>query len=152
MFTQSWYTGLEQFAAQETFGDAFWHQVLDIKNAANQAMEQARKDGRLGGSLEAEIHLYASQELLDVLSQLDDELRFVFITSGVVLHPASERSDNAVATEVEGLSIEVTKSAGEKCTRCWHHRADVGTHDAHPELCGRCITNVDGEGETRQYA
>ena len=152
VFTQSWYTGLEQFAAQETFGDAFWHQVLDIKNAANQAMEQARKDGRLGGSLEAEIHLYASQELLDVLSQLDDELRFVFITSGVVLHPASERSENAVATEVEGLSIEVTKSAGEKCTRCWHHRADVGTHDAHPELCGRCITNVDGEGETRQYA
>ncbi|WP_137166385.1 isoleucine--tRNA ligase [Salinimonas lutimaris] len=152
VFTQSWYTGLEQFAAQETFGDAFWHQMLDIKDAANQAMEQARKDGRLGGSLEAEVHLYASQELLDVLSQLDDELRFVFITSGVVLHPASERSDNAVATEVEGLSIAVTKSAGEKCTRCWHHREDVGTHDAHPELCGRCITNVDGEGETRQYA
>ncbi len=115
-------------------------------------MEQARKDGRLGGSLEADITLYANDTLLNDLSKLEDELRFVLITSGVSLHAESEKTDAAQATEVEGLWIEVGKSDGEKCVRCWHHRTDVGSNSEHPELCSRCVTNVEGEGEVRHYA
>ena len=125
---------------------------MTVKDAANQAMEQARKDGQLGGSLEANIKLFADDTLKSVLDKLEDELRFVLITSGVELLPLSEKTDSAKATELDGLFIEVTKSSGEKCVRCWHHRDDVGSHEAHPELCGRCVTNVDGEGENRQYA
>ncbi len=152
IFTEAWYEGLSGFATDGGFDDAYWHKVMTVKDAANQAMEQARKDGKLGGSLEANIKLFADEALFDVLSQLEDELRFVLITSGVELAPLADKPDSALATEVSGLFIEVEKSAGEKCVRCWHHREDVGSHDAHPELCGRCVTNVDGEGETRQYA
>ena len=60
--------------------------------------------------------------------------------------------DSAAATDVEGLWLSVNKASGDKCVRCWHHREDVGTHKGHEELCGRCVTNIDGEGETRQYA
>jgi isoleucyl-tRNA synthetase len=35
--------------------------------------------------------------------------------------------------------------------RCWHHREDVGADGNHPELCGRCVENVTGAGETRRF-
>ena len=74
---------------------------------------------------------------------LGDELRFFFITSAarVVIDPG-----------VETRSVRVRPTAAPKCVRCWHRREDVGTHAAHPELCGRCVTNVDGAGEERRYA
>ena len=68
------------------------------------------------------------------------------------MQPLAEKSADAVATALEGVFVQVTKSSGEKCVRCWHHREDVGTVAEHPELCGRCIENVDGAGETRAYA
>ncbi|MEO7149511.1 MAG: zinc finger domain-containing protein, partial [Rhodanobacteraceae bacterium] len=48
-------------------------------------------------------------------------------------------------------NVLAKESLAPKCVRCWHHRADVGTHAEHPELCGRCIENVDGGGETRRW-
>ncbi|MDN4705321.1 zinc finger domain-containing protein [Vibrio parahaemolyticus] len=40
----------------------------------------------------------------------------------------------------------------EKCDRCWHHTPDVGTIAGHEKICGRCVSNVDGEGEVRKFA
>ena len=152
VFTEAWYDQLEDFSVTEGFDDDYWQSVMKVKDAANQAMEQARKEGELGGSLEANIHLYANDSLLAQLQKLEDELRFVLITSGVVLKPLAEKSANAVETDIDGLFVEVVKSSGTKCVRCWHHREDVGSDETHPELCSRCITNVDGEGESRHYA
>ena len=152
VFTEAWYEGLEVFESAQGFDDAYWQSVMSVKDAANQAMEQARKDGELGGSLEAEVHLYADDALFAELQKLEDELRFVLITSAVVLKPLAEKTQSATETDVAGLFVEVAKSKGTKCVRCWHHREDVGSNAEHPELCGRCITNVDGEGESRHYA
>ena len=60
--------------------------------------------------------------------------------------------EGAKATDVDGLWLTVNKASGAKCVRCWHHREDVGSHEGHEELCGRCVTNIDGEGEERHYA
>ena len=152
VFTETWYEGFNDFTQSDTFNDALWHQVLSVKDAANQAMEQARKDGALGGSLEASIELYATESLYNVLAKLEDELRFVLITSGVTLTKVDSAPEGASATEVEGLWLSVNKASGQKCVRCWHHREDVGSHDGHEELCGRCVTNIDGDGEERHYA
>ncbi|RDV29315.1 isoleucine--tRNA ligase [Alteromonas aestuariivivens] len=152
VFTESWYDGFSAFVSDSQFDDGYWEQILAVKDAANQAMEQARKDGQLGGSLEAQINLYAEGELYDALSRLQDELRFVLITSAAVVGKAADKPASAQATEVEGLWLEVSKSEGAKCVRCWHHREDVGSQTEHPELCQRCVTNVDGSGEVRHYA
>lgn len=152
VFTETWYEGFNNFTQSETFNDELWHQVLSVKDAANQAMEQARKEGLLGGSLDASIDLYATPALFDVLAKLEDELRFVLITSGVNLTKVDAAPQDASETDVEGLWLTVNKASGEKCVRCWHHREDVGTHPGHEALCGRCVTNIDGEGEARSYA
>jgi isoleucyl-tRNA synthetase len=111
-----------------------------------------RKDGVIGSSLEADVTLYADDALVNVLQGLGDELRFVTLTSSASLAPMADKSADAVATELEGLALLAVKSAAEKCPRCWHHRSDVGSNAEHPELCGRCVENVAGEGEERRYA
>jgi isoleucyl-tRNA synthetase len=48
--------------------------------------------------------------------------------------------------------VLVTPSTATKCERCWHYRDDVGTDAEHPTLCGRCVSNLFGAGETREVA
>ncbi len=89
------------------------------------------------------------------MAALGDELRFVLITSQARIRPALERPAAAVAAESvakEGAWITVAVDPAPKCVRCWHRRADVGADPKHPEICGRCAGNLDGPGETRQYA
>jgi isoleucyl-tRNA synthetase len=85
------------------------------------------------------------------LAKLGDELRFVLITSATTLAPLSSASV-AKSTELDNLEVTITASEGAKCARCWHHREDVGTIAAHPELCHRCENNIEGDGEQRFYA
>lgn len=150
IFLTTFYEGLTAHHDGE-MGDGFWQTLVQVKTATNKAIEQARNEGKVGGSLSAEVTLFCDEGLFGELAKLGDELRFVLITSKVTLAHLDEAS-NAVDTEMAGLKVAVTASGAEKCTRCWHHRADVGTHGKHPELCGRCIENVDGEGEVRHFA
>ena len=152
VFTETWYNGFNSFTQDGALDDDFWQQIMAVKDAVNQALEQARKAQVLGGSLEADITLYADEALKTQLDLLGDELRFVLITSGATVKASAEKTDDAEKTDVSGLFVSVAKTAGEKCVRCWHHREDVGSHVGHEELCGRCVTNVDGDGEVRHYA
>jgi len=83
---------------------------------------------------------------------LGDELRFVLITSQAQVIETSEAPGSGFASSEEGVWIKVEPSAQRKCVRCWHLRADVGSNPAHPELCARCVENVDGPGEKRRFA
>jgi len=138
-------------AADVNMNADYWAKLTEVKNAVNRVLELKRGAGEIGGSLDAEVVLYCQDDLFDLLTQLGDELRFVLITSGARVAKASEAVD-ADASELEGLSVGVVKSAHEKCGRCWHKREDVGSHEEHPELCGRCVDNVAGEGEVRHFA
>jgi len=48
--------------------------------------------------------------------------------------------------------VDIKASVNARCERCWHQTEDVGMNADHPELCGRCIDNVDGNGEIRRFA
>lgn len=152
VFTETWYNGLPEKQPESNFNDEFWQQVLAVKEQVNRALEQQRKEGNLGASLEANVTLFATPELASELSKLEDELRFVLITSVANLVSTDSKPDNSIDTEIEGLWLSIAKSEDKKCVRCWHYRDDVGSNDAHPELCHRCVDNVEGEGEKRQYA
>ena len=68
------------------------------------------------------------------------------VIRAVDVRPTSER--RAAPT----LAVQVHVSQATKCGRCWHYRDDVGHDSAHPELCGRCTSNLHGAGETRRFA
>ncbi|NVK43007.1 MAG: isoleucine--tRNA ligase [Oceanospirillaceae bacterium] len=151
IFLTTWYDGLFQLAEDDAFGRAFWNRVLDVKTAVNKCLEDARNEKLVKASLASVVTLYVDDSLKADLERLGDELRFVLLTSKAGLAPLGEAS-GARETDVAGLKVAVAASDEAKCGRCWHHRADVGQNEAHPELCGRCVDNVDGDGEVRHYA
>ncbi len=151
VFLETWYDGLFGLEGQGELTEADWQRILEARGAVSQQLEGMRKAGDIGSSLDAEVTLYCDGELHASLAKLGDELRFVLITSYASLRPLADRTDGAMDSELEGLAIEAVASRHAKCVRCWHHREDVGSHPDHPELCGRCVENVDGEGETRRY-
>ncbi|WP_417681386.1 isoleucine--tRNA ligase [Pseudidiomarina aquimaris] len=151
VFTEAWYRDAAHIAVSDA-DNAFWQQLLEVRDAVNRALEQARRDDVIGGSLQAELNLYANADLAAQLERLGDELRFVLLTSATQVKAVETAPEGAVATDVKGLWVKVSKSANEKCERCWHHRPEVGSIAEHPTLCQRCVTNVDGEGEERRFA
>ncbi len=151
LFTQ-WYDGLFGLDADSVISADDWAQVFAVREAVSKQLEQVRAEGKIGAALSAELDIYYSETAgVSALSTLGDELRFVFITSAVRLHDLADKPDTAVEV-MEHVFVDVKASVHEKCVRCWHHRADVGVSADHPELCGRCVGNVSGEGETRAYA
>jgi len=152
VFLETWYEGLFALAEGEAMGRAFWDGALSVRAAASKHLENARKEGGIGGSLDAELDLYCDPATGEMLSALGDELRFVLISSHARLHPLEKAPTDALETELPGLRLTVKASGHVKCVRCWHHREDVGINEAHPELCGRCVENVAGNGESRRFA
>ena len=105
----------------------------------------------IGSNLSAKVELWANAELKTVLDQFADELRFVLITSTVIVKDFDAAQGEA--TDLDGLRVQVSAAEGEKCVRCWHVLPDVNTHSAHLGLCARCIINLpSGQGEERKYA
>ena len=147
-----WYQGLSELPQGFELDRAFWERVMAVKAAVNKEMENQRNAKAIGGNLQAEVTLYAEDSLVADLNKLGNELRFVLITSTASLAPLSSAPADAVETEVAGLKLKVLKSEHAKCGRCWHHREDVGSNPAHPEICGRCVDNIEGAGEVRHYA
>lgn len=135
----------------DSFADDYWALIADVKTAVNKVIEAKRAAGEVGGALGTEVTLFVDDKLQTELQKLGDELRFVLITSTANVQALSV-AQNAEATEVAGLQVAVKKSEYIKCERCWHHRADVGANAVHPTICLRCVTNVDGAGESRAFA
>ncbi|MFN0186402.1 MAG: isoleucine--tRNA ligase [Aquabacterium sp.] len=136
IFTETWW----RFDAPDEALLAKWARVRAIRDEVNKAIEAVRTAGGVGSSLQAEVRLGLAPADHALLATLGDDLKFVLITSAVTL------------AEADATTVEVAPSAHAKCARCWHWRADVGHDPAHPDICGRCTSNLHGAGETRRVA
>ena len=146
------YTGFAT-AQQDSEQDAFWQQLIDIRNEVSKKIADVRAQGLIGSALDANVTIYAHADIVERLNTLGDELRFVFISSGARVAPLTELANTeSASTDIDGVFIQVDSSDEQKCVRCWHRRADVGAFNAHPQLCGRCVENIQGDGETRLFA
>jgi isoleucyl-tRNA synthetase len=170
VFLNEWYefpvTAQINEAANYQAWDLLLPSLLTIREAVNKEIERYRSEGLIGANLEAEVDLYfkVNSALYTALTLLgtdinkESELRYVLITSRADIHQTNTVPAETIQVSVkhaeaeQELWIKVTPSQHAKCTRCWHRRADVGTHAEHPEICGRCVENVSGNGEVRFYA
>jgi isoleucyl-tRNA synthetase len=122
---------------------ARWTTIRDVRGEVQKRIEAVRTEGKVGSSLQAEVDLALHGVRYEACASLGDDLRFALITSRAgLVRSASE----------EGERIDVAASAHAKCGRCWHYCADVGATAEHPELCGRCVSNLYGPGEVRTHA
>ena len=127
-----------------------WQRLRALRSDVQKQLETLRTAGSIGSSLAGEVDLYANGEEAEFLGSFDDDLRFVFITSQARL--ANDAVPEAVDTALPGVKVLVRASPHPKCERCWHYRADVGADAEHPEICGRCVSNLYGPGEVRTHA
>ena len=153
------FAGFEAYAASDEtiFTQTFWTlpEVADgaalldkytalraVRADVTRELEELRGSGAIGSSLQAEVTVQAAPEKFALLASLDDDLRFLFITS---------QAKVLAVADVAEESIAVSASQAPKCERCWHYRADVGSHAGHEGLCARCASNLFGSGEQRAY-
>ncbi|HEY3432400.1 MAG TPA: isoleucine--tRNA ligase [Rhodocyclaceae bacterium] len=120
-----------------------WQHIREVRGEVSKELENLRTEGKIGSSLQAEVEIRASGARYEALASLGDDLRFVLICSKVVLVKAADSAAEAIIA---------TSSSHAKCGRCWHWRSDVGLNGEHPELCGRCVENLHGDGEVRHHA
>ena len=155
VFTSTWFENENLKALDETssFNSAYWERILAFRDEANRAIEKARNDGLVGGSLEAEVAVYADGQMAQDLKALGNELSFVLITSKVTINE-SEAPADALVAEINGVKVGfvVSKSSAQKCERCWHYEEGVGQDAEHPTLCPRCLENILRFGEKRLFA
>ena len=151
---QTWYDGLATYGDDAEQQREHWQQVKAVREAVSREIEALRKAGNVGSALAAEVQLFADEPYLAALQSLGDELRFVMITGDISVAPLADAPSDATTVELKSGSVAVVVKPTEhaKCVRCWHHQASVGQIEAHPELCGRCVENIEGEGEQRRWA
>ena len=139
LFVHTWRREIAGLDITPAFADK-WALIRAYRADVLKKLEAARAAGARGASLQAEVDVVAPPGEYEALASLGDDLRFVFITSAARLSRGTERA------------VRVVPSKHRKCPRCWHYRADVGADAAHPDLCGRCVANLFGPGESRAFA
>lgn len=127
----------------ETSLKAKWETIRAIRAQAAKEIEVLRAAGQVGSSLQAELIFNVSGDTFEALNSLEDDVRFVTITSSAKVYQVADK---------QAPSILVTPSVHQKCDRCWHYVADVGCYAEHATICGRCVSNISGKPKSRKYA
>lgn len=139
---ETWYAGVEPLPETAALSAKDFDALLALREQMTKVLEPMRASEEIGAALQAEIALRCGVSDQNWLSPLVDELRFFFISGDVSIDADSD---------AHGITITATPTTKSKCVRCWQHRADVGSVAAHPGLCGRCVSNVEGPGEDRKW-
>jgi isoleucyl-tRNA synthetase len=137
-----------------------WPVLIHLRGDVTRELEKIRTEGAIGSPLDAEVDVYCERGDFARFNVLGPELRFLLITSEARVHEVDKLPEGTVHTthgqlhgaQAPRVSFSVKATSAIKCVRCWQRRPDVGSNPAHPEICGRCVANVDGPGENRQFA
>jgi isoleucyl-tRNA synthetase len=148
VFLNTWHSfpaGAERASAID------WPAFIALKADVGRQLERLREAGEIGAPLQAEVTISASPEQAQRFGALGDELRFLLITSQAKVVQTQTPPADSVPSHAENVWLEVKPSTQPKCVRCWQLRPDVGSDARHPELCARCVVNIEGPGEERNY-
>jgi len=145
-------TGWHSFpVGAERPADIDWPALVTLKTDVARELERLRSAGAIGAPLEAEVEVFAPALQAPRFQALGSELRFLLITSQADVFERDTPPADAVRTSLDGVWIRVHPAEQAKCVRCWHLRSDVGSDTRHPQLCARCVLNVEGPGEERHF-
>jgi isoleucyl-tRNA synthetase len=132
-----------------------WGALIGLRGDVLRELEKLRDDGKIGAPLDAQVDVYCVPAEFARFAALGAELRFLLITSEARVHgtphPPDAAAVPATGSARAGVWIAVAPTAEPKCVRCWQRRPDVGANPRHPQLCARCILNIEGPGEQREW-
>ena len=123
-----------------------WATILKVRREVTKTLELARKEKRIGHSLDAVVTLGLTRQIMEELSPYKDQLKFIFIVSSVDLIPLEDLDGIRESEEVPGVKVKVAPSEDQKCERCWIHDPTVGNNHEHPSICSRCLEAMKEAG------
>jgi isoleucyl-tRNA synthetase len=127
---------LEEFPVVDRLLDpdllATWERLLAVRETVNAALEQKRQQKVIGTSLGARVRLTASGPIGALLDAHRSSLPMLFIVSDLELDVGPTAGPDVVA-------VEVHKSPGTKCERCWRFVASTRTDADWAGICDRCV-------------
>ncbi len=107
-------------------------ELLKLRAAIQQEIEEARQQKLIGSNLEARVVLDLQENsLLEPI--LDDQ---ALVQEFLIV------SDLTINRGRPELKASVDKTDNGKCARCWRHEPSVGNSGTHPDLCDRCDTVI----------
>ena len=110
-----------------------WERVRAIRRRVTVPLEEARRAGVIGASLQAEAALPLPASEAALLAE--EEWAEVAIVS--LLRVVPEAADAAAPSDAA-----ITRAPGERCARCWRVLPEVGRQAGHAALCARCADAV----------
>ncbi len=153
VFLETFYDGLFNLDNFNRLDKTSWSTIDKVRQAVTQKLEELRTSGEIGSSLDAEVTIYATDKLKFILDDLKDELKFVLITSKAKVESLNKTSGmQTIDIEDERIVAHTVKSNSKKCERCWHYSDTIDDSEKYQDLCERCINNIDGKGEIREFA
>jgi isoleucyl-tRNA synthetase len=112
-----------------------WERIWEIRAVVTKALEEARKEKKIGLSLDAQVHLHLPEKTYSFLQPYEKDLKSIFIVSSVTLHQDKDAKE---------VRVEVLRAEGKKCERCWNYDVSVGHHPEHQAICQRCVEAITG--------
>ena len=111
-----------------------WEKIAHLRKEVNKKIEAQRQEGLIGHSLDARVLLNITNDDYSFLKDYtEDEVSDLFIVSQTKFV-----DDELENSEIEGISIGVTKALGKKCERCWKYSEEVGKDERYPDVDPRC--------------
>ena len=118
---------------------AKYERLLAVRAAVNRTLERLRATGAIGRSLDARLVIHtADQDLGRVLADTDLESLLIVSEASLSSEPVGQED-----SEYAGLWIFAERSPHPRCQRCWARRSTVGSISSFPELCDRCVGNLE---------
>ena len=123
--------------------------LIGFKEEVAAQFENYRQAQQVSGSgLEFQIHIQPNTEHQETLARYQQELHFLLLVSKVKMVTDEEQLPYSTSFG----TIDFSKASGQKCVRCWHHSDSVGSIAGHPEICQRCVSNIESEeGMVREF-
>ena len=115
---------------------------MSLRNEVTKSLEVARKDKKIGNSIDAKVTVYLGdnlQPMRDAMANMDMAIEDFFIVSQFVVDDFANVPEDAEKAEgFDNLAIKINTASGKKCSRCWKYSETVGADAAHPDVCERC--------------
>ncbi len=154
VFLRGWPQAESSWSALTDSESAAIDAAVQLRALVNRQLESCRSNGDLGASLEAAVQLeLGSGPLADALQRALEQLQAsphpeVDNLADWLLISQLQLGGQAPTTPLvdiseEGVTLRISKAAGQKCARCWHYETDIGSNAEHPEICGRCVAAIE---------
>lgn len=104
--------------------------ILELREEVNRRIEELRRDGRLGKSLDGSVQIMVGEkhQMCEVLRRHQSSLAEIFIVSQVKVN----------FVDGESCLITVDRAPGTRCCRCWRWVEESHRHADFGPICGRC--------------